>query len=279
MTGESPSSAQPPAEPSPEGPVPPGPGETGADQLVVLAPPGSMASPEGRLLRRYPVAVSAGAMALSWARREAAPAGAVVVASHELYPLDRFGRPWLVPSESTLACAVVLRPVLPAALADAVWLAGGLIALEGAEAASGMALATWWPDSVVDVATRQVVGAIKADIQLGPGKVRSAVLTIRANLDLLGLGLAGEEALLEAFLAAADRLRSQLDNGGPTKFADLYTQRCGLIGERVRATLLPKGETRGFAHLVDETAALHIRSATGMVERVSINMLRALEVL
>ncbi|MGH9071021.1 MAG: hypothetical protein ACRDX8_07645 [Acidimicrobiales bacterium] len=252
-------------------------------------------------MRRYPVAVSAGAMALAWVRQEAAPAGAVVVASHELYPLDRFGRPWTVPSESTLACAVILRPALPATLADAVWLAGGLIALEGAEEASGLDLATRWPDSLVELTTKQVVGAVKADIQLGPGKVRSAVLTIRANLDLLGLGLAGEEALLSAILAATDRVSAQLDGAtpsseaqaaadpshpalsgppclGPAAVADLYTKRCGLIGEPVRATLLPKGETRGYAHLVDETAALHIRSATGMVERVSINMLRALEV-
>ncbi len=278
------------------------PGPPTGDAHPVLAVTGeALAGPEGRPLRRYPVAVSAGAMALAWARQEAAPEGAAVVASHELYPLDRFGRPWTVPSESTLACAIVLRPALPAVLADAVWLAGGLVALEGAEAASGMALATWWPDSVVDPATRQVVCAVKADIQLGPGKVRSAVLTIRANLDLLGLGLAGEEALLEALLVAARSLGSQLASADPqpgtepaaerapfdaaptlpaaARLAELYTERCGLIGEPVRATLLPKGETRGYAHVVDEAAALHIKSATGMIERISINMVRALEVI
>ncbi len=236
------------------------------------------------------MAVSAGAMALAWARREAAPQGAAVVVGHELYPLDRLGRAWQVPAEQTLACALVLRPELPAAGADAVWLAGGLIAKEGAEQASGLCLATWWPDSIVNVATRQSVGAIRAEIQLGPGTVRSAVLSIRLDLELLGLGPAGARALLEALIQAVHRVGSQLcgvggDDAGPARPAeaatlgDRYTASCGLIGERVRATLMPKGETRGHAHRVDEVARLHVRSTTGMVEQISINALRELEVL
>jgi hypothetical protein len=298
-----------PAEPDAASPAEPDaqlPATSDARPPVRHIPGGGVESVVGTPLRRYPVAVSAGAMALAWARQEAAPQGAAVVVGRELYPLNRLGRPWQVPPEQTLACAVVLRPDLPAASADAMWLVGGLIAKEGAEAASGLTLATWWPDSIVLAATRQVVGTVKADVQLGPGIVRSAVLSIRLDLGLLGLGPEGAEVLLEALIDATHRAGVQADgplvgdpgiepgsagsharsvsrpDASPPETATLgarYTACCGLIGAPVRATLMPKGELRGYAHRVDEVARLHVRSATGMIEQVPINALRALEVL
>ncbi len=235
---------------------------------------------EGRPVRRFQVAVSAGAMALAWARQEQAPAGAAVVAGREIYPLGRLGIPWSGPPDATLACAVVLRPTLPVHLADAVWMIGGLAATEGAEAVSGRHLGTWWPDGVVDASEGETVVAVKAEVQLGPGNVRSAVLTMRFDLNRLGIGPASSDDLLGAVLASLDRGAEWLNQGaeGCAQALAAYDRRCLLLGKRIKVTLLPKGETRGLAQRVDETAQLEVASVTGMVERITIDMLRRLDV-
>lgn len=238
-----------------------------------------------RPVRRFPVAVSAGAMALAWARQEGAPQGAAVVVDYEVNPLDRRGEPWPAPPGSTLACAVVLRPQLPAASADLVWLLGGLAAVEGGHHASGRDLAAWWPDAVVDAASRETVAQIKSEVQLGPGRVRSAVVTMRFDLVRLGIEPGHGDLLLEAVLASVDHVLEMLASGADpastrtTAIAAAYTGRCGLIGSRVRIALRPKGEARGFADRVDELGRLEVKSATGMLERVSIDMLRSMQVL
>ena len=153
---------------------------------------------------------------------------------------------------------------------------GAAYAAQGAEAASGRRLATWWPDSVVDAATFDQVAALKLEIQLGPGKVRSAVATIRIDLDKLGLGPDGRDAVLEAVLVALDDHSGSMAEGS-SGVAAAYVGRCGLLGRRVKLRLLPKGETRGLARGVDRSARLELESATGMVQRVAIDTLRELE--
>lgn len=279
-------------------------------------------------LRRFPVAVSAGSMALAWARQEGAPQGSTVVVDYEVNPLDRLGEAWPVGPGLTLACAMVLRPHLAASAADVVWLAGGLAAIEGARAASGMDLATWWPDRVVDAATHHSVAQTKCEVQLGPGRVRSAVVTMRFDLASLGLPPEHSEHLLAAVRAAMDEVAGTLSSdpprrlrlpvgvqsaepltkmleaqqpigapdaspspdagdpdvapatvpSGAAQIAEAYTQRCGLVGCRVRLALRPKGEARGFVRRVDELARIEVGSSTGMVERVSIDMLRSMQV-
>lgn len=235
----------------------------------------------GRPVRRFRAAISAGAMALAWARQENAPAGAAVVAEREVSPLDRLAGLWRVPADATLAAAVVLRPTLPAAQADAIWLLGGLASARAAERASGRPISTWWPDMVVDTASHQTVASIKAEIQLGPGQVRSAVVTVRFDLAGLGLSANGPDRSL------ADRLLQELLDCFDTAIAEMasevasvgrsYTERCALVGERVKLRLRPKGEARGIARGVDEVARLELESTTGMVERVTIDLVRSLD--
>lgn len=234
----------------------------------------------GRPVRRFRVAVSAGAMALAWARQEQAPAGATVVAEREVYPLGRLGEPWPGRPETTLACAMILRPQLASHLADMVWLVGGMALLEGAEKTSGRSLGTWWPDRVVDAEDGQTVGLVKAEVQLGPGTVRSAVVTMRVDLDRLELDRRDGDGLVDAAGSALDRAAAWLDQGpdGCNEAVAAYQRRCLLLGSRVKIILLPKGETRGVARAVDGAAQLELVSATGMVERVTVDMLRRLDV-
>lgn len=264
-----------------DGPTAPRAGAGNTGPAPMAAPtgglgPGAEAERFGHTVRQYRMGVSGAALALAWARQENAPNGATVVVEREVSPLGRLGKMWLPPPESTLSCAIVLRPPLSVEEADATWLLAGVAAAEGAEAASGRKLATWWPDLVVDAETGDPVAALKVEIQLGPGKVRSAVASIRLDLEKLGIGADGRDALLEAVLTALDRNSETLGEGSGG-VAAAYDGRCGLLGRRVKLRLLPKGETRGLARRVDRTARLELESATGMVQRVAIDNLRELE--
>ncbi|HET9443543.1 MAG TPA: hypothetical protein VFO65_09480, partial [Acidimicrobiales bacterium] len=120
----------------------------------------------GHPIRHFPLSVSAAALALAWARQDEAPEGATVLVDREISPLGRLGKLWPQAAEKTLACAVVLRPPLPAEEADAVWLAAGVAAATAAGAVSGHAVGTWWPDLVVDDETLETVAHLKAEVQL-----------------------------------------------------------------------------------------------------------------
>jgi biotin-(acetyl-CoA carboxylase) ligase len=231
----------------------------------------------GRLVRHFPVAVSAEVMALSWANREDGPQGATVVVDHEIRPSGLHGRIWYTPPADTLACSVVLRPALSVEAANAAWLVAALAAANGAAAATGRDLATWWPDSVIDTETREAVSAVRAEIQLGPGRVKSAVVTLRFDLPKLGLDAGRRDELLEAVTAAVDEACQGFEDDAAGAAA-AYEKRCALIGNRVKIRLLPKGETRGTARRVDRAARLELESPSGMVERITVDQVGALDV-
>lgn len=233
----------------------------------------------GRPMRQFPVAVSAGAMAGAWARQENAPAGATVVVDREISALGLHGRPWDPPPASTLTLAMVLRPAVPPEQGDVVWLVAGLGLLRGIQAVvADRELATRWPDLVVDATSRQVVANIKVDVQLGPGEVRAAVATMRVDLGELGLEEpAQRDALIEAIVGATDEVAATLAEG-PESAVAAYEGSSLLVDRRVKLRLMPKGETRGTVRSFDRSGRLELASATGMIERISVDMLRELQV-
>lgn len=231
----------------------------------------------GRPMRLFPVAVSSEAMALSWANQEDAPQGATVVVDHEIRASGLHGRMWTVPAVDSLACSVVLRPVLKMEEADSAWLVAALAAAEGAQQVSGRELSTWWPDSVVDAATREQVAAVRAEIQLGPGRVKSVVITLRFDLPGLGLDASRKDELLEAVVLAVDAACEELA-GGAVGAAAAYEKRCALLGNRLLIRLLPKGETRGTARRIDRAARLELESPSGLVERITVDQVRDMKI-
>lgn len=233
----------------------------------------------GRPFRQFPVAVSAEAMALAWANQEDGPNGAAVIVDHEIGPRGLHGRLWKVPQPQTLSLSMILRPELPADAGDATWLVAGLAGLEGIEKAVGRSLASWWPDSVIDVdAEDHPVAALRSEIQLAPGQVRCAVITFRVDLVSLEIEPSDTDGLVEALVLAADRSAARLteDRDG---LAQAYSERCSMVGRRVKVQLLPKGETRGTVASVDRLAHLVLRSPSGMEERLGVNQLRTLAAL
>ncbi len=231
----------------------------------------------GHPMRHFPVAVSAEAMAMAWANREDGPHGAVVVVENEIGARGFHGAVWGTPATDTLACAVVLRPPLAAEDGDVCWLAASLIALEACEAVGGQDLAAWWPATIVKGPQRDLVCSIRTEIQLGPGRVKSAVATFRVDLPAIGLDGSRRDELVEAVVAAVDRVSEELGEG-PVGIAARYEKRCAVIGERVKVRLRPKGETRGTARHIDRGARLEIASRSEMVERVGIDQLLELSV-
>jgi biotin-(acetyl-CoA carboxylase) ligase len=224
------------------------------------------------------VAVSAEAMALAWANQENGPAGATVVVDHEIGPRGLHGRLWEVPLTQTLAFSVVLRPSLTVEEGNVTWLLAALAATEGAEAVSGHSLATWWPDLVVEAsAPDEQVGAVRSEVQLGPGKVRSAIITVRLDLARLDIKSEQKDDLLEAVVLAVDRASERLDEGA-SAVAAAYEGRCALLGKRIKLRLLPKGETRGTAAHIDRSARLELESPSGMVEKIGVDQIAALSI-
>ncbi|MGH9157693.1 MAG: hypothetical protein ACRD1K_18080 [Acidimicrobiales bacterium] len=230
----------------------------------------------GHTVRSYKIAISVGALALAWARQEHAPTGAAVIADREVSPLGRLSKMWLAPAEQTLALAVILRPPLGVEDADAVWILGSLAAAEGAEVVSRRPISLWWPDQVVDESDR-LVGAVKAEIQLGPGKVRSAVVSVRLDLAGLGLDIGRREEVVDAVLTSLDTHLATLDEGA-AGVAAAYQARCSLLGRRIKVRLLPRGETRGVPRGVDRMGRLELESSSGMVERLALDIVRDYEI-
>lgn len=232
----------------------------------------------GRPFRHFPVAVSVEAMAMAWANKEEAPSGAAVVVDTEIGARGLHGKVWRVSAADSLACSVVLHPALSVEEGNASWLVAGLAAAKAAESTTGTEMSTWWPDSVMTGGTRDVVSAVRAEVQLGPGKVKNAVVTLRFDLPALGLPLARKDELLEAVVTAVDDVTAELEEG-PAAVAAAYEKRCAVLGNRVRIELRPKGETRGVATRVTRTALLELKSPSGMVERIGVDQLRTLHVL
>ena len=282
MSEPTPDAAADPAVTADEAPTPgvaPAPTGPGQPRTSATGFPGfQTATVEqfGRPMRRFPVAVSAEAMALAWANQEDAPQGATVVVDHEIRASGLHGRLWEVPATESLACSVVLRPTVPVEDADSAWLVAALASAEGAQAVTGKDLSTWWPDSVVD-ASREQVAAVRAEVQLGPGRVKSIVITLRFNLPRLGLDPGQKDELLEAVVHAVDAAAAELSSGGAGAAA-AYEQRCALLGNRVLIRLLPKGETRGTARRVDRGARLELESASGLVEKITVDQVRDMKV-
>jgi biotin-(acetyl-CoA carboxylase) ligase len=234
----------------------------------------------GRPFRHFPVAVSAGAMALAWSRQEAAPHGATVLTDYEINALGRQGQEWTAGAGDTLAFAVVLRPALDVDDADIPWLLAGLAVASGIEKISEVPLATSWPDQVIDRAGGRLVAGVLSEAQLAPGRVRAVVVTLRIDMSAVGVDRADRarrdvalSAVLDALDEACDRLVED-----PDAVISAYEQRCALVGRRVKFRLRPHGETRGEVTGVDVHGRLQLRSATGMVERITVDMLRDLEV-
>ena len=212
-------------------------------------------------VRHFPVGISVEQLASSWARTEAAPAGATVVVDHEIGGRQRLGIPWKVLPPNAFACAVILRPEFRSEVEAILWVVGLVAAAKAADVCPG------WPDLLFDSASNQV-GAVGLEVQLNGGSIASAIVSLRLDLGKRGSDASLRESLTSRFAAEVQR-GADLANDKRADLLQEYSDTSCLIDKRVRAKLLPKGETRGKAAAIDPLGLLVLESPTGMLERLS----------
>jgi BirA family biotin operon repressor/biotin-[acetyl-CoA-carboxylase] ligase len=242
----------------------------------------------GRPMRTYPVAVSVEALAGAWARQEQAPEGATVVASQELGARGRRGTVWKTIPDRSLSFAVVLRPALPPAGEQLLWILASLAAGEGLDKLGVAEARLKWPDYIYVGGGK--LGVIRVQAHLGPGQIDSAVLTFRLNLsvtpddvpDASPASVAGATGGTVAPSAVIDAVLRALEgryNGAVEPLLAAYRARCSTLGARVRAELLPKGEVEGVAKTINDQGSLEVEVHRGGVRPVTVETLRRLHVI
>jgi BirA family biotin operon repressor/biotin-[acetyl-CoA-carboxylase] ligase len=239
-------------------------------------------------MRTYPVAVSVEAMASAWARQEQAPEGATVVAAQELAARGRRGTVWKTIPDRSLSLAVVLRPALPPAGEQLLWLLASLAAAEGLDKLGVAEVRLKWPDDIFVGDGK--IGVIRVQAHLGPGQIDSAVLTFRLNLsvtpddvpDASPASVAGATGGTVEPSEVIDAVLTALEgryHGGVEPLLAAYRARCLTIGTRVRAELLPRGEVEGIAKAVDDQGSLEVEVHGGGIHPVTVETLRRLRVI
>lgn len=229
--------------------------------------------------------MSVEALASSWARRENAPDGAVVVLHNEVSGRLRGGAPWTVSGTDSLLIAMVVRPDIDPLQEALLWLPASMAAADCLSGLTDDPQAMLWPDRVVDPHSSAIWGFCNVMVQLGPGRVDHAVFSLRVDLARLSRGDRPDpgalhvdvDSVIESYVSSARRAVRQLQDD-PQQLLNSYTDRCALIGERVRVELLPRGEARGRAAAVDTDGFLVLESPTGMLERVAPATLKSVHI-
>jgi len=235
---------------------------------------------EPPIVRHYPVGTSVEALASSWARREQAPHGAVVVLDNEVSGRLRGGEPWNGGDAGCLMVAMVSRPDIDPLQEALLWVPASLAAADGLAAVTGRSHDVLWPDRVIDGHADTRRCAVNVLVQLGPGRVDHAVFATRVDLRTSSedeQGRLQKEVFVPAYVASARRYLDALARD-PDALLVEYASRCIHIGNRVQAELLPRGEARGRATEVDRDGFLVLESPTGMVERIAPASLRSVEI-
>lgn len=224
--------------------------------------------------RDHPIALSAEALGLAWARQEGGPTGATVVADREISPRGRNGRVWGHAPERTVALAIVLRPTLAADQSDGLWLAAGVAVADAIADSGGAESMVWWPDQVCSTGEAEAA-MIKVQIHLGSSGVHFAVVTARVDLVAASLEPDARDPLVEAVQRRLSEMVNMIETR-PGEVAAEYGDRCLLTARHVKLDLLPMGEARGEVRGVHITGALLLGGRSGAVEQIPIGAVRDL---
>lgn len=229
-----------------------------------------------RPLRSFTEVTSTQAEARRWAGQDA-PVGALVVAGHQAAPRGRSGLSWssLMERGHGLGFSLLVRAGIPADRQGWLYLAGLLGLVEGLEEdtgrdhVTGEDLTLEWPDQIRRGA--DVVAALSVRAAAAPAGDVSIVNVVVPAAEpprtlLLGRLVGSVERRLDA---------------EPEAVLQAYRERCGTLGRRIRARMLPLGPSApavvGVAADVREDGALWIQTADGDQVAVSPTALGFLE--
>jgi len=222
--------------------------------------------------------MSVEALASAWARTEGASAGSVVIAETEVSGRLRGGVPWRLGGAEALCMAIVMRPNIAPMQEALLWTVAGLAAAEALTVATGTEHGAIWPDRVAGAATEEPACFVNVLVQLRPGAIDHAVLSVRVDLRTLPIA-SSESARAELARAMALSVQHTVERleQDPIGLLAAFNEKCLIMDQLVLATLLPRGEARGRATAVDGDGFLVLESSTGMLERIAPASLRSLE--
>ncbi len=212
-----------------------------------------------------------------------APHGTAVVAERQTQGRGRLGRAWASPPGVGLWASVVLRPAVPAAVAPAMTLAGGVAAAEAIDAEAGVRTALKWPNDVL-LDGRKVAG-ILTELRTEEEAVAHLVMGIGINVhqgrsefppELAETAISIRQAtgralsrvrLLQRLFARLEAWYQRFMGEGPSVVAAAAAARMPMLGQRVVA--VAGGERwEGTAVRLDGDGALVIDLAGGRTRRV-----------
>lgn len=218
--------------------------------------------------------------------RDGAPAGAVVVADHQIGGRGRAGRSWQAPPGASILMSVLLRP--PVEVAGLITAALALAAAEAVEAIAGFRPGLKWPNDLVvdgeDGRTRKLAGILaEADWPAGsdmasgwrpPSAGERAVVVVGIGLnvnwpsevpeELTDIAVAcnhltgndhDREAIVTAMLQNLDAAYSALVSDGGDSILRRWRGSLVTLGRAVRVDL-GSDDVHGIA--VDVTAEGHL---------------------
>ena len=228
--------------------------------------------------RSYEVAMSVEALAAAWARTEGASAGSVVVAEREVSGRLRGGVPWTLGGVDALSMAIVVRPDIAPMQEALLWTAAALAVAEALTTATGTEHGVVRPDRVAASATAEHACFLNVLVQLRPGAIDHAAVSIRADLRRLGID-ANESARTALIAALSGTVKTSIEllEQDPVGLLATFSDRCLIMDESVHVKLLPRGEARGRVTAVDSDGFLVLESSTGMLERIAPASLRSLD--
>lgn len=226
-------------------------------------------------IRRYPVGMSLEALAGAWARTEHGEHGSVVVIANEIAGRLRGGVPWRLGEPDGLMMAMILRPKISPLQEALLWLSVSLAATQACDAAASGEHAALWPDGVERESDGERCCYTNVSVQLGPGRVEHAILSVRADLAKLEVT---HEDLLSALMPSIKSTVSLLESD-PLALINSFSDRCTMVNRQVKVRLLPRGQARGRVAAIGPEGFMVLESATGMLERVAPASLHSVEVL
>ena len=223
--------------------------------------------------RTVAVALSVEALLHQWARQEAAPAGAAVVADTEIAARRRGGIEWRTPD--AVAVSVLARPeMLDPSAVDVGWAAASLAAARTLDACRDGHRSCLWPDLIACEPDDDLEVAISSAFTLGPGRVELAALTARIG----PMAEAQERTrVTDELLRHLREAATGLDH--PAAILDAYRGRCSTLGRAVELRMLPHGSMRGVAADIDDAGRLVLTSPTGLRERIAVASVNAVKLL
>ena len=173
--------------------------------------------------------------------------------------------------------AIVVRPDITPMQEALLWTAAALAAAQALTAASGTEQGVVWPDRIAASAAADHACFINVLVQLRPGAIDHAAISIRADLSVLGIE-ATEQARTALIGALSDAVKASVEllEEDPVRLLAKFSDRCLVMDESVHVKLLPRGEARGRVTAVDSDGFLVLESSTGMLERIAPASLRSI---